>query len=166
MRPECAGLMRNLPVEEPPLTPPRQQASAYFSDNDSPDKKLKKGIFTIQANNYCPANIIIDSLFIDFAGHVPFGYDEFGKTFEAMTNSALCNFTSNYRQRQSTEWAPVTITRPDPPLVMNPAELYHKHIGMLPNYAGHIPGLIFRYIGQYINFSLNVDKNFLLTFSL
>lgn len=79
-----------------------------------------------------------------FTGHVPFGYASFGKTNQAMTNSALCDFTSNYRKRLSTEWAPVSVSRPDPPLLIQPCEIYHKHIGQLPNYAGHIPGSIFR----------------------
>ncbi|KAH9629549.1 hypothetical protein HF086_014560 [Spodoptera exigua] len=34
--------------------------------------------------------------------------------------------------------------RPDPPLSINPTEIYHKHVGMLPNYAGHVPGCMFR----------------------
>lgn len=85
------------------------------------------------------------SLFAGFTGQVPFGYASFGKTNQAMTNSALCDFTSNYRKRLSTEWAPVSIARPDPPLLIQPSEIYHKHIGQLPNYAGHIPGAIFRW---------------------
>jgi hypothetical protein len=87
-----------------------------------------------------------DFLGAGFGGHVPFGYASFGKTNEAMTNSALCDFTSNYRKRLSTEWAPVTISRADPPLLIQPSEIYHKHIGQLPNYGGHIPGAIFRWV--------------------
>ncbi|GBP79956.1 Probable elongator complex protein 3 [Eumeta japonica] len=36
---------------------------------------------------------------------------------------------------------------PDPPLSIHPTEIYHKHIGMLPNYAGHVPGEKYRLIG-------------------
>lgn len=82
---------------------------------------------------------------LGFTGPVPFGYSSFGQTNKAMTNSALCDFTTNYRKRLSTEWAPVTISRPDPPLLIQPSEIYHRHLGQLPNYAGHIPGAIFRY---------------------
>ncbi|KPJ14539.1 putative elongator complex protein 3 [Papilio machaon] len=40
---------------------------------------------------------------------------------------------------------------PDPPLSINPTEIYHKHVGMLPNYAGHVPGCIFRFGKTYGN---------------
>lgn len=43
VRPECAGIIRNLPVTEPPLTPPDQSQSPYFMDNDDPEKYLKQG---------------------------------------------------------------------------------------------------------------------------
>lgn len=93
---------------------------------------------------------------VGFAGHVPFGYASFGKSNEPMTNSALCDFTSNYRKRLSTEWTPVTINRPDPPLLIQPSEIYHKHLGQLPNYGGHIPGAIFRYNNPFLlSFTIN-----------
>lgn len=82
--------------------------------------------------------------FSGFTGHVPFGYASLGKTNQQMTNSALCDFTSSYRKRLSNEWAPVQIDRPEPPLLIQPAEIYHRHVGQLPNYGGHIPGAIFR----------------------
>ncbi|CAH2100325.1 unnamed protein product [Euphydryas editha] len=41
--------------------------------------------------------------------------------------------------------------RPDPPLSINPTEIYHKHVGMLPNYAGHVPGCVFRFGKTYGN---------------
>ncbi|OWR41765.1 Elongator complex protein 3, partial [Danaus plexippus plexippus] len=40
---------------------------------------------------------------------------------------------------------------PDPPLSINPTEIYHKHVGMLPNYAGHVPGCVFRFGKTYGN---------------
>ncbi|XP_060523617.1 CIMIP2 protein CG18335-like isoform X2 [Cylas formicarius] len=127
VRPECGGLLRHVPVTEPPITPPRYSHSPYFSDNIDPEKYLKSG----------------------FTGHIPFGYAAFGKTHQAMTNSALCDFTSNYRKRLSNEWAPVEINRPDPPVLIQPMEIYHRHVGQLPNYSGHIPGAIFRYGKTY-----------------
>ncbi|KAH1021891.1 hypothetical protein HUJ04_011375 [Dendroctonus ponderosae] len=136
VRPECGGLLRNVPVTEPPLTPPTNSVSPYFSDNIDPEKYLKSG----------------------FTGHVPFGFASFGKTNEAMTNSNLCDFTSNYRKRLSNEWAPVEIDRPDPPVLMQPADIYHKHMGQLPNYGGHIPGAIFRYGKTYGNDSRDAKR--------
>lgn len=45
VRPECAGIVRNLPVDEPPLAPPDHSQSPYFMDNENPEKYLKQGIF-------------------------------------------------------------------------------------------------------------------------
>ncbi|XP_050663895.1 UPF0605 protein CG18335-like isoform X2 [Leptidea sinapis] len=86
-----------------------------------------------------------------FAGHVPYGFQRFGDSSKKLTNSALCDFSSNYRRRQSTEWAPVNVVKPDPPMSINPTEIYHKHVGMLPNYAGHVPGCVFRFGKTYGN---------------
>nr|CAD7590749.1 unnamed protein product [Timema genevievae] len=86
-----------------------------------------------------------------FSGHVPFGYSKYGSGNVQMTNSALCDFTSNYRRRQSTEWAPVNVTRFDPPLALQPTVIYHKHVGLVPNYLGHVPGEMFRFGKTYGN---------------
>ncbi|KAF9795582.1 hypothetical protein SFRURICE_004954 [Spodoptera frugiperda] len=45
----------------------------------------------------------------------------------------------------------VKMLLPDPPLSINPTEIYHKHVGMLPNYAGHVPGCMFRFGKTYGN---------------
>lgn len=136
VRPECGSVFREIAVEETPITPPRQSESPYFSDNSDPEKYLKSG----------------------FTGHVPFGYAALGTTHEAMTNSALCDFTNNYRKRLSNEWAPVQIDKAEPPVLVQPSEIYHKHIGQLPNYTGHIPGAIFRYGKTYGNDSRDAKR--------
>ncbi|XP_076232496.1 CIMIP2 protein CG18335 [Calliopsis andreniformis] len=123
VRPDCVGVMRNLFVDEKYEVPRDHSPSPYFMDNANPQK-----------------------YFISrYAGHIPYGYSHFGASNVPATNSALCDFTSNYRKRQSTEWAPVTISRPDPPLLIQPTTLYHKHVGMIPNYLGHVPGETFRF---------------------
>ncbi|XP_047357647.1 UPF0605 protein CG18335-like [Vespa velutina] len=123
VRPDCVGVMRNLPIDEQYEVPRDHAPSPYFMDNANPKK-----------------------YFISrYAGHIPYGYAQFGATNVPATNSALCDFTSNYRHRQSTEWAPVTISKPDPPLLIQSTEIYHKHVGLLPNYYGHVPGQIFRF---------------------
>lgn len=116
VRPDCVGVMRNLFLDEQYETPRDHSPSPYFMDNANPQKHFMSG----------------------YTGYIPYGYAHFGKTNVAATNSALCDFTSDYRKRQSTEWAPVTISRPDPPLIIQPTAIYHKHVGMLPNYLGHI----------------------------
>ncbi|XP_014608476.1 PREDICTED: UPF0605 protein CG18335-like [Polistes canadensis] len=123
VRPDCVGVMRNLPVDEQYEVPRDHAPSPYFMDNANPTKYFISG----------------------YAGHIPYGYAHFGATNVPATNSALCDFTSNYRHRQSTEWAPVTISKPDPPLLIQSTEIYHKHVGLLPNYLGHVPGQTFRF---------------------
>ncbi|XP_012270479.1 UPF0605 protein CG18335 [Orussus abietinus] len=123
VRPDCVGVMRNLPVDEQCERPRDHAPSPYFMENTNPNKFFISG----------------------YAGHIPYGYAHFGTTNVPMTNSSLCEFTTNYRTRQSTEWAPVSISRPDPPLLIQPAEIYHKHVGLLPNYLGHVPGSVFRF---------------------
>jgi hypothetical protein len=43
VRPECAGILRDLPMEEPKLSPASHSVSPYFMENDHPDKFIKKG---------------------------------------------------------------------------------------------------------------------------
>ncbi|XP_018328588.1 UPF0605 protein CG18335 [Agrilus planipennis] len=77
--------------------------------------------------------------------------DRYRYTARSPFRSAVCqdlkspDFTSNYRKRLGTEWVPVTTSRPDPPLLVQPAEIYHTHVGHIPNYGGHIPGAVFRF---------------------
>ncbi|XP_011304491.1 UPF0605 protein CG18335 [Fopius arisanus] len=127
VRPDWALMMRNLPVEEACHPPESHNPSPYFMDNTNDEKYFVNG----------------------YTGHIPHSHDHFGGSHKPMTNSALCEFTNNYRSRQSAEWAPVSISRPDPPLLIQPPEIYHKHVGMMPNYLGHIPGAAFRYGKTY-----------------
>lgn len=45
VRPEMAGILRDLPLDEPPLDAPRpnETHSPFFSDLDDPEKYLKQG---------------------------------------------------------------------------------------------------------------------------
>ncbi|XP_014248934.1 UPF0605 protein GA14893-like [Cimex lectularius] len=124
VRPEACAILREITVPEPPSNPTSllNSVSPYFMEESNDDKAFKPG----------------------YTGHIPYGYSKYGQGYSPYTNSALCDFTSNYRRRQNTEWAPVTAVRPDPPLLIQPTEIYHKHIGMLPNYGGHVPGSLFR----------------------
>ncbi|CAH0699295.1 unnamed protein product [Spodoptera exigua] len=89
VRPECAGILRDVPMDEPKLSPASHSVSPYFLENSHPEKYIKKG----------------------FSGHVPYGFQRFGESSKKLTNSALCDFSSNYRRRQSTEWAPVNVVK-------------------------------------------------------
>ena len=78
--------------------------------------------------------------YLGYTGHIPYGYAHFGASNTPLSNSALCEFTTNYKIRQSTEWAPATIAPPDPPILIQPMIIYHKNVGLVPNYGGHVPG--------------------------
>ncbi|XP_014291478.1 CIMIP2 protein CG18335 [Halyomorpha halys] len=120
-RPEYNNILRNTMVTESP-EPIDKGVSPYFKSVTSPDKKFKSG----------------------FTGHVPFGYSKYGQGYAPLSNSGLCDFTNYYHTRKSNEWTPVNIIQSEPPLVVSSNEIYHKHIGMVPNYTGHVPGNIFR----------------------
>ncbi|KAF5295563.1 hypothetical protein FQR65_LT10426 [Abscondita terminalis] len=145
VRPECAGILRNLPIEKEPIKPPSVSSSPYFMDNNNPEKYLKTGKLLF-------LNIL------GFTGPVPFGYSTFGMTNKEMTNKALCDFTSNYRKRLSSEWSPVLITRPDPRISNPPAEIYLRDRGLMSNYTGHVPGAIFRFGNTYGNDSRDAKR--------
>ncbi|XP_050457525.1 UPF0605 protein GA14893-like [Cataglyphis hispanica] len=77
-----------------------------------------------------------------YATLVPHTYEYFGKPI-SLCDSLLYDFT-NCRKGQIMEYEPVNIACPDPPVLIQSSEIYHKHVGMIPNYFGHIPGAMFR----------------------
>lgn len=90
--------------------------------------------------------IVITALFRKgYATHVPHSYEYFGKLIVSSSDSLLYDFT-NCRKGQIMEYEPVTIACPDPPILIQSSEIYHKHVGMIPNYFGHIPGAMFRQV--------------------
>lgn len=219
VRPECAGILRDVPMDEPKLSPATHSISPFFMENDDAEKYVKKGedkktgriryqLFMLKQrtrrmlnkpfyrfglqtfwcqkrffflaclvchywqylvfynflrfyeyknkiHNWCPTQKHINPLcvikygaliqpslsvssrfpkntrenlyddawcmirentyseifFTGFAGHVPYGFQRFGESSQKLTNSALCDFSSNYRRRQSTEWAPVNVVK-------------------------------------------------------
>lgn len=51
VRPECAGILRDVPMDEPKLSPATHSVSPYFMENSHPDKYIKKGeITSVYAN--------------------------------------------------------------------------------------------------------------------
>ncbi|KAL4714629.1 hypothetical protein ACJJTC_019692 [Scirpophaga incertulas] len=43
VRPECAGILRDVPMEEAKLSPPSHSISPYFMEDTDPEKFIKKG---------------------------------------------------------------------------------------------------------------------------
>lgn len=84
-------------------------------------------------------------------GQYPFGCSNFQNTKKKISRSSICDFVTEYRKRLSNEWIPAFVARPEAPAIIQPFDIYHKHLGQLPNYTGHIPGALFRYGRTYGN---------------
>lgn len=85
-------------------------------------------------------------------------YQMYGYASKRMTNSFMCDFETPYRQRITTVWTPTHIDLVDPPFAVQTAKIYLTHIGLLPNYAGHVPGATFRYGKTFGNDTINCRK--------
>lgn len=122
-----------------------------FSDHTPAQKRLQQQLVLQKGGirkplgriDEQPSHTVERSLSQPSNGDVPYGYEKYGER-QRYTNSALYDFTSNYRRRQSTEWAPAGISRPDPPAFDIPGEIYSHHTGLLPGYSAHVPGAMFR----------------------
>ncbi|XP_046399503.1 UPF0605 protein GA14893-like [Ischnura elegans] len=130
IRPDiAAGFFQDVPCPEPSFLPDHS-TSPYFMEIGNPDKTFKNG----------------------FAGHVPFSASAFGQSHDAQVRSQLAEFTSNYRRRQSQEWAPVEIGGIESfPKVSAGPVIYPTHVGLIPKYGGHVPGETFRFGRTYGN---------------
>ncbi|KAG5323050.1 U605 protein, partial [Acromyrmex heyeri] len=76
-----------------------------------------------------------------YATHIPHGY--FETSIIPSYDDALYNF-AKCQKGQSVKYK-ITTIYPEPPLLVKSTEIYHKNVGMIPNYFGHIPGAMFRY---------------------
>ncbi|TMW49145.1 hypothetical protein DOY81_005777 [Sarcophaga bullata] len=109
----------------------------HFMENDDEEKYIMKG----------------------YAGHIPMAMTRFGQSNKALTNSALCEFTNNYHHRKSAEWCPMEMsgvassTPNDGQFVV-----YHRMTGMVPKYAGHVPGELFSFGRTYGNSTIDAKR--------
>ncbi|KAH0952040.1 hypothetical protein HN011_006996 [Eciton burchellii] len=74
-----------------------------------------------------------------YASHIPHGYMTF-----VPKDDLFYDFVKNYRKERYTQCGPVTVIYPDSPILVQPSEIYHRHVGMISNYLGHIPGAKYR----------------------
>lgn len=74
----------------------------------------------------------------------------FGQSSKQLTNSALCEFTNNYHHRRSAEWCPIEMAGVGTSCP-NSGQfvIYHRNIGIVPNYGGHVPGEAFSFGRTY-----------------
>ncbi|XP_073829010.1 CIMIP2 protein GA14893 [Musca autumnalis] len=94
-----------------------------------------------------------------YAGHIPMTMTHYGQSNKQLTNSALCEFTNNYHHRQSAEWCPMELTGiastcPSAGQFV----IYQRTNGMIPKYAGHVPGEAFTIGRTYGNATVNAKS--------
>ncbi|KYN41097.1 hypothetical protein ALC56_04248, partial [Trachymyrmex septentrionalis] len=85
-------------------------------------------------------NISIISNILRKGYHIPHGY--FETSIIPSYDDALYSF-AKCQKGQSVQYK-ITTIYPEPPLLVQSTEIYHKNVGMIPNYFGHIPGAMFR----------------------
>ncbi|XP_071439796.1 CIMIP2 protein CG18335 [Hetaerina americana] len=131
IRPDIAAdFLEDVPCPEPSFLPPSHSTSPYFMEIGHPEKTFKYG----------------------YTGHVPFSHGAYGKTHDSQVRSQLAEFTSNYRHRQSQEWAPAELGGLNTyPRLSAGTIIYPTHVGLIPKYGGHVPGETFRYGRTYGN---------------
>lgn len=90
----------------------------------------------------------------------------FGQSNKQLTNSALCEFTNNYHHRKSDEWCPMEMSGIASSFSPNNGQqkqhqqsvIYHRTIGMVPSYAGHVPGELFSFGRTYGNATIDAKR--------
>ncbi|KAH8316169.1 hypothetical protein KR067_001204 [Drosophila pandora] len=99
--------------------------SPHFLDDEDPDKFIING----------------------YAGHIPMSVTRFGESNKVLTNRALCSFSDYMYKRKRDSWCcGQDLTRPAitcPPV--HHFVVYHEDDGMVPNYAGHVPGEMYKF---------------------
>jgi len=107
----------------------KRPRSHFLQDNFQKSGRLTKIYIYIQYN----------ILYTGYALHIPHGYMTF-----VPKDDLFYDFVKNYRKERYTQCGPITVTHPDSPILVQPSEIYHSHVGMITNYLGHIPGAKYR----------------------
>ncbi|XP_055631965.1 UPF0605 protein CG18335-like [Toxorhynchites rutilus septentrionalis] len=139
-RPEAAGMVRKVPIENlPPLPslPYTHHDPPHFMEIGNCEKYFKLG----------------------YTGHKPFLWPRFGESNIPLSKKALCDFTNSYQHRRCTEWIPIT---PAGTGTCQPTDavngIYMKNVGLIPRYMGHVPGAMFRFGKTYGNDSRDAKR--------
>ena len=83
-----------------------------------------------------------------------------GRGYKKITNSMISEFVNNYRFRKSPEFVPQTMaglgtTRLNPKTY----QIYPRTLGMIPTYAGHVPGRLYICGETYGNSTVNAKQH-------
>ncbi|KAL9878976.1 CIMIP2 protein GA14893-like isoform 1-T1 [Glossina fuscipes fuscipes] len=94
-----------------------------------------------------------------YSGHIPMAMTRFGQSSKQLSHGALSEFINNYRHRRSDEWCPlqsagVASSCPNTSQFV----IYHPTVGMIPNYAGHVPGEAFTFGRTYGNATIDAKR--------
>lgn len=96
---------------------------------------------------------------LGYCGHIPMAMSRFGECSKSLTHGALSEFVHNYRRRKSAEWCPLEMAGV---ATSCPSEghfvIYHRTTGMIPKYAGHVPGEAFTFGRTYGNATVDAKR--------
>lgn len=111
--------------------PPTQEKLHYskfttphFMDDDDKEKFIIKG----------------------YTAHIPMAITRFGEHSKDLTHNALCSFSRYMHKRKRDKWC-CGQDLTTPAIVCPPVAhfvIYHKNHGMIPSYAGHVPGHLYK----------------------
>lgn len=105
---------------------------------------------------------MLQYFFIIKQGHTgkrPFTFPHFGHRHDGLPNCPLYDFTNNYYHRRSAEWQPISnagffrFEKND-----GANEIYLRNMGLIPSYAGHVPGGQFVYGETFGKLSRNAKR--------
>ncbi|XP_013402065.2 protein FAM166B [Lingula anatina] len=127
-----------------PLEPVQAEADPYVSPR-SMEAAEQYNKSPYQMDNSSPRKYFMSG----YMGHVPHSQNKVGKCFSFLSHQALNDFTDYMTHWNSVRRAPVKPDRevagswPQSPRT-TPAVIYPTRTGMIPRYAGHVPGEKFR----------------------
>ncbi|KAH8263957.1 hypothetical protein KR038_010347 [Drosophila bunnanda] len=86
-----------------------------------------------------------------YAGHIPMAVTRFGESNQVLTHRALCSFSDYMYKKKRDSWCcgqdlsgPAVTCPPVGHFVV-----YHTTDGMVPSYAGHVPGEMYKFGRTY-----------------
>ncbi|KAH8380820.1 UPF0605 protein CG18335 [Drosophila serrata] len=86
-----------------------------------------------------------------YAGHIPMAVTRFGESNQVLTHRALCSFSDYMYKKKRDSWCcGQDLSRPAitcPPV--GHFVVYHTTDGMVPSYAGHVPGEMYKFGRTY-----------------
>ncbi|XP_026476527.1 UPF0605 protein GA14893-like [Ctenocephalides felis] len=115
VRPEMMGVVTTVPVCEPCLPPPTYDVHPFFMGRERPDFGKEK--------------------------YKPYEFPKFSEGHPNIIPMAMVEFTNNYQYRRGEQWCP--IGEAGVSFIGGGADgypIYHRSLGQLPGYMGHIPG--------------------------